>query len=62
VICHALRIGKGSIGRNHVSEMPVLRASDWICKHWPTSKEQSIRRSWMKPVDGDALLQLIGSV
>jgi hypothetical protein len=35
---------------------------DWVCKQWPTSKEQSIRRSWMKPVDGDALVELIGSV
>ena len=27
-IWHSLRIGKGAIGRNHVSEMPTLRPSD----------------------------------
>jgi hypothetical protein len=26
-----LRIGKGPIGRSHVSEMPVLGQVDWIC-------------------------------
>jgi hypothetical protein len=26
-IWHSLRIGKGSIGRNHVSEMPVIQTS-----------------------------------